>query len=89
MRFSRPAAALGATALAASLSFASAVPAMASVTGIASGAGATFAAAYSQASLQMMADFYGCSRPFTVLADGQYTNGNWWATLQANCVGYS
>jgi hypothetical protein len=89
MRLSRPAAALAATALVASLSFASAVPAMASVTGIASGAGATFAAAYSQASLQMTADFTGCSRPFTVFADGQYTDGNWWVTLQANCTGYS
>jgi len=89
MRFSRPAAVLGATALVVSLSFASAAPAMASVTGYASGAGPTYAAAYSQASLQMMADYTGCSRPFTVYADGQYTDGGWWVTLRANCTGYS
>jgi hypothetical protein len=88
MRLSLPATALAATALIASLSFASATPALASVEGRETGVGATLAAAEAQASFQMIGDYYGCTKPYTLAGDGQYADGTWWATLITGCKGY-
>jgi hypothetical protein len=88
MKLSRPVTALAAAALIASLSFASATPALASVTGRETGTGATLAAAEAQASYQMIGDYYGCVRPYVLIGDSQYADGTWWATLIATCQGY-
>lgn len=88
MKLSRTATAVTATALIALLSFASATPALATITGRETATGATLAAAEAAASNQMTGDYFGCVRPYTLAADGQNANGTWWATLTASCKGF-
>lgn len=57
--------------------------------GIEYGEGATLDAAIQNANFQMNGDYYGCLRPYYVVADGQYADGSWWAEVHANgCKGY-
>ena len=88
MKLTRPVTILAATALIASLSFASAIPARASVEGRETGEGATLAAAEAAASFQMTGDYYGCTKPYQLVGDGQNADGTWWATLITGCKGY-
>jgi hypothetical protein len=53
------------------------------------GYGPTLAAATQAADSQMVGDYYGCLRPYYLVADGQEADGTWWAEVKANgCKGY-
>jgi|SRR5450432_208112 hypothetical protein len=52
------------------------------------GEGATLAAAQYAATNNLISDYYGCKRPFTYTRDGQFTDGTWWADIQADCEGF-
>lgn len=60
----------------------------ATIIGTEYGYGATLTAAEQNARSQMYGDYYGCTVPILV-ADGQQTDGSWWAEEKANCKGYN
>jgi hypothetical protein len=51
------------------------------------GYGATSQAAETAAREELVAD-YVCRPPDYLVADGQETNGTWWATMSAACTAY-
>ncbi|MFL6113622.1 MAG: hypothetical protein ACJ786_20000 [Catenulispora sp.] len=59
-------------------------------TGTEYGYGATLDDAIHTANAQMVGDYYGCRRPYYLVADGQIADGTWWAEVKADgCQGYN
>jgi hypothetical protein len=91
---------LAATALIAATSFAGATATLASAAlrpqvmqpdafvAHAWGYGATLTAAESDARLELIADYGGCVGPYTIIGNGQETNGTWWAEIEGECKSY-
>ena len=51
------------------------------------GYGATLAAAEKDGQLQISLDYSGCTKPYYLEGDGQFSDGTWWATYEAGCTG--
>ena len=50
------------------------------------GFGATLAAAEQNAAQNIRSDYGPCIQPFRYYADGQFTDGSWWADVSADCA---
>jgi len=86
MRVPRRIITLGAaTLVAAGLTVGSATMASASIVAKITGSGPTLAAAEQQARTFIEDSYSGCAVPYALIGDGQYANGNWWATLETTC----
>lgn len=58
-------------------------------TGYAEGYGPTLQDAQQNANAQIPTLYSGCKMPYTLVKDGQYANGTWWAQVAAyGCTGY-
>lgn len=53
------------------------------------GTGPTLAIAEQNAQTQINGDYGPCHAPYDFYADGQYTNGTWWADVSAECTAYN
>jgi hypothetical protein len=52
------------------------------------GYGATLPAAESNARLELISDYGGCVGPYTIIGDGQNTDGSYWAEIEGECKSY-